>query len=121
MPSIKEKLEKSKSLLKNLQNWRIFVVISSFLLMVLFFGSCQLADLFRTQNVFNVRVTEAAFATNLSGKEGSYVASKNGGAYYFPWCGIAGRIKDENKVWFASRAAAEKAGYKPSTNCHGLN
>ena len=67
------------------------------------------------QAVSNQDINTAADTTG-----GEVVASKNGTKYYFPWCGIAGRIKDVNKVWFTSRADAEKAGYKPATNCHGL-
>lgn len=51
---------------------------------------------------------------------GKYVASKNGTSYHYPWCGGASRIKDENKIWFDSKEAAEKAGYKPAGNCPGL-
>lgn len=51
---------------------------------------------------------------------GQYVASKTGTKYYLPSCATAKRIKDENKVWFATKAAAEAAGYQPSTTCKGL-
>jgi hypothetical protein len=51
---------------------------------------------------------------------GEYVASKSGAKYYLPWCGGAKLIKDENKVWFASKADAEAAGYAPAANCKGL-
>lgn len=51
---------------------------------------------------------------------GEYVASKTGTKYYLPWCGTAKRIKEENKVWFSSKAEAESAGYEPAKNCKGL-
>lgn len=51
---------------------------------------------------------------------GQVVASKSGAKYYLPWCGGAKLIKDANKVWFASREAAEAAGYQPAANCKGL-
>lgn len=51
---------------------------------------------------------------------GQYVASKNGTKYYLPWCGGAARIKEENKVWFASKEEAEAKGYEPAANCQGL-
>lgn len=51
---------------------------------------------------------------------GQYVASKNGTKYYLPWCGSVKNIKEENKVWFATKADAEKAGYAPASNCKGL-
>lgn len=51
---------------------------------------------------------------------GSYVASKTGTKYYLPWCGTAKRIKEENRVWFGSKEAAEAAGYEPASNCKGM-
>lgn len=60
----------------------------------------------------------AAAAAITSG--GKYVASKNGKAYYFPWCGTVSRIKEENKVWFNSEEEARKAGYEPAKNCKGM-
>lgn len=51
---------------------------------------------------------------------GKYVASKNGTKYHLPWCSGAQRIKDENKVWFDSKTAAEAAGYTPAGNCPGI-
>lgn len=51
---------------------------------------------------------------------GQLVASKTGTKYYLPWCGSARRIKEENKIWFASKAEAEAAGYEPAKNCKGL-
>lgn len=51
---------------------------------------------------------------------GQYVASKNGSAYYLPFCGGASRIKEENKVWFSSKAEAEAKGYRPAKNCKGI-
>ena len=52
--------------------------------------------------------------------QGTYVASKSGSAYHFPWCSGAQRIKEENKVWFATKEEAEAAGYRPASNCKGL-
>lgn len=51
---------------------------------------------------------------------GNYVASKNGTKYYFPWCGAAQKISEKNKISFASKEEAEKAGYEPAANCKGL-
>ena len=51
---------------------------------------------------------------------GTYVASKSGDKYYWPSCSAVARIKDENKVWFASAAEAKAAGYTPGANCPGL-
>ncbi len=49
-----------------------------------------------------------------------YVASKSGTKYHLPWCGGAKQIKEENKVWFATKEEAEKAGYTPASNCKGI-
>lgn len=50
----------------------------------------------------------------------TYVASKGGTKYHLPWCPGAKRIKEENKVWFATKSDAEKAGYTPASNCKGI-
>ena len=52
---------------------------------------------------------------------GTYVASKNGSAYYLENCAGAKRIKPENKIDFATEAEARAAGYKPAANCQGLS
>lgn len=52
--------------------------------------------------------------------EGGYVASKSGAKYHLPWCGSAKQIKEENKIWFATKEEAEKAGYTPASNCKGI-
>lgn len=51
---------------------------------------------------------------------GAVVASKTGTKYHLPWCAGAQKIREENKIWFATRADAEIAGYTPATNCKGL-
>jgi hypothetical protein len=48
---------------------------------------------------------------------GAYVASKNGKKYYPIDCAGAKRIKDENKVFFATPAAATAAGYSLGAGC----
>ena len=52
--------------------------------------------------------------------EKAFVGSKNSDKYHFPWCSGAKRIKEENKIWFATREEAEAAGYTPAANCKGL-
>jgi hypothetical protein len=63
------------------------------------------------------RGMKSSLTTHVSG---AIVASKTGTKYHFPWCSGAARIKDENKVWFASEADARTAGYTPASNCKGL-
>ena len=43
---------------------------------------------------------------------GKYIASKTGVKYHVPKCDWAKRIKKSNAVWFNSKEAAKKAGYK---------
>ncbi len=62
----------------------------------------------------------AGVPTEASAKAGKYVASKNGTKYYLTTCSGAARISEANKIWFASAAAAQAAGYAPAVNCPGL-
>lgn len=58
-----------------------------------------------------------ASTTTATSAAGRIVASKNGTKYYPAGCAGANRISDENKVWFASVAAATNAGYALAANC----
>ena len=49
-----------------------------------------------------------------------FVASKNGKKYHYVWCDSASSIKDENKIFFATKEEAQAAGYEPAANCKGL-
>jgi hypothetical protein len=62
----------------------------------------------------------AAVVDALPMTKGTYVASKSGSKYYLPACSGAKRIKDENKIWFATKQEAESAGYEAATTCKGL-
>jgi len=50
----------------------------------------------------------------------NFVASKNGSKYYLPTCAGASKINDANKIWFATAADAQAAGYTAAANCKGL-
>ncbi len=65
-------------------------------------------------------IEHAANAVENAPLEAGYVASKNGTKYHLPWCGSANQIKEENKIWFATKAEAEQAGYTPASNCKGI-
>ncbi len=52
--------------------------------------------------------------------KGFLVASKSGKKYHFPSCAGAAQVAEKNKIWFASYAEAQKAGYTPAANCPGL-
>jgi hypothetical protein len=62
----------------------------------------------------------AAVAATTPKDATTYVGSKNGETYQFPWCPGALRVKDENKVVFQSKQEAEAAGYRPAANCKGM-
>ena len=66
--------------------------------------------------------TGEAKMTNTSASTGigKVVASKNGTKYYLPNCSSVKRIKEENKIWFASIEEAKQAGYSPAANCLGI-
>ena len=51
---------------------------------------------------------------------GPYVASKSGSKYYLVSCSGVKRIKEENKIFFASVHDAVASGYSPAANCPGL-
>lgn len=51
---------------------------------------------------------------------GSYVGSINSTKYHLPWCAGAKQIKEENKIWFATKEDAAAAGYSPAANCKGI-
>ena len=61
-------------------------------------------------------VDQTANVINAVGK-GSVVVSKNGSKYHYPYCSSAKQIKEENKIVFATPAAAEAAGYTLAANC----
>ncbi len=59
-------------------------------------------------------------ALGVANEGGAVVGSRSGTVYHLPWCSGAERIKEENKVWFASPEAARAAGYRPAGKCKGL-
>ncbi|MCR4330545.1 MAG: hypothetical protein NUV49_01545 [Patescibacteria group bacterium] len=131
--SIKDIIEKSKYLIKHLENKEIFTVLTIILVAFASFGLGRLSKIedsafpVRVENTASVLVGAGnelpktiAVPKQASTKEGSYVASKTGEKYHLPWCSGAQRIKEENKVWFNSKEAAEQAGYTPAANCKGL-
>lgn len=69
-----------------------------------------------------ISVSQAAAAADSVSMQvgGQVVASRKGSAYHFPWCSGATSIAPQNKIWFASSAAAQAAGYRPAKNCKGL-
>lgn len=91
-------------------------------------GSIQAAGVVMTKSapetLVGEEVTESGRSATMSSAPsdavGQYVGSKNSDKYHLPSCSGAERIAEANKVWFASREAAEAAGYTPAGNCPGL-
>ena len=52
--------------------------------------------------------------------EGMYVGAKSGKTYYLPWCAGVKRIKEENKIWFATEVDAKARGYSPTLSCNWI-
>src|SRR3989344_279046 len=101
-----------------LSEWGILILV--FLLSIASFGLGRLSALESARPPVSVSKAQVASDSNAIAPGGQVVASKSGSAYYYPWCGGAGRISEQNKVWFKSEAAAKKAGYAPAKNCKGL-
>ena len=83
----------------------------------------QPAEVILTQS--EARPAPAAPATETTAKptpseSTQLVASKNGSKYHYLWCSGAKQMKEENKIYFDSVAAARAAGYTPAANCKGL-
>lgn len=47
-------------------------------------------------------------------KQKKFVGSVNSNLFHDPTCSTSKRIKEENKIWFASQEEAGAAGYSPS-------
>ncbi|MBI5004743.1 MAG: hypothetical protein HZC04_00975 [Candidatus Lloydbacteria bacterium] len=142
--SIKDIADKCKSVVRALERKDIFTVLLIVLVSSASFGLGRLSGLEEKRTPIRIEQSAAAISAvaqkegmapeakkgtaglseSLSGasavQAGSFVASKNGTTYHFPWCSGALRIKDENKIWFDTKEAAERAGYHPAGNCKGL-
>lgn len=95
---------------------------TSFLLVALIaFGLGRLSAVAKNKPALTIERASLGALANPEGiSENTFVASKNGTAYYLPSCAGVGRIKEENKIWFSSGKEAEKLGYKPASNCPGI-
>lgn len=58
--------------------------------------------------------TESPSQTDI---QGTYVGSLDSDKYHSPSCQHAGRILEENEIWFTSGAEAQAAGYTPCGTC----
>lgn len=104
----------------------IFLVVAIFLIALASFGIGRLSVLYEVKEPLRIEYPEGqgaavtSAAVDITAENGSYVASLSGSRYHLPWCSGAQNIKEENKIWFATKEEAEIAGYTPATNCPGI-
>ena len=98
---------------------RIWLVLGIFLAIFAAFGLGRLSKI-QEGRAASPTLSQVAIPVTATAIEGKFVASKNGSRYYYPWCGGASRIKDENRVWFKTTGEARAAGITPASNCKGL-
>jgi len=60
---------------------------------------------------------QAAVAGGSPVSDSRVFASRNGAVYYYSWCSGASRVKEENKVWFATNKEAEQTGLRRASGC----
>ena len=113
---LSEKVERVKAFINENQS-DLLIALSFLLIALVGFGLGRLSYLVQNKPPITV---EGVNLGAVSAPEALFVASKNGTAYYPPSCAGAGRIKEENKIWFSSQKEAESLGYKPASNCPGL-
>ena len=123
-------LAKLKNFVKN-NSSDIFIVVAIILVALIGFGIGRLTapkavpiqiknmEQASVEELIGEQVVPTSVGTP-AGQAGKVVASKNSDKYHLPECPGAKQISEENKIWFDSIEAAEKAGYKPAGNCPGL-
>ena len=70
-----------------------------------------------TKNYISTNVVTPQNTKNLASSTNSFFASKRGHKYYPVGCSAGKAIKKENRVYFATREEATKAGYTLSSSC----
>ena len=105
----------------------VFLVSLVVLTGVLGFGLGRLSKITQSREAVRVERSLPSGERGLTSKgsetsnvSDTFVASKNGTKYFYPWCAGANLISPQNKTAFATRAEAERAGYAPAQNCKGL-
>lgn len=133
--SIKEILKKCKGFFGSADNKDLFIVLVIILSSLASFGLGRLSKIEESKTPIIIENSASNSASVIMAGSpvggsslpeakiqtgGGYVASKNGTKYYLPWCGGAQKISQKNKIPFASKEEAEKAGYQPAANCKGI-
>lgn len=122
--SIRYMYEKLKSFLRDDTT---YMAILLFLVAIISFGLGRqsVTDVSTKQQSAGVIFTDVPVLQNtlpleLDVIQTQVVVSKSGTKYHLLTCSGANRIKDENKIFFASAEFAQAAGYTPAANCPGL-
>ena len=97
----------------------VYLTLLTVIVGLLGFGLGRLSKL-EDRKVPIVIKNEGAITAGASKYIASYVASKTGSSYYFPWCIGVKKIKEANKIWFDTEEEALSAGYNKAANCRGL-
>lgn len=84
------------------------------------FGLGRLSALETKKEPVTIKYPYDTNTSDLEAVAGQIIASKTGTKYHFPWCSGAKAISEKNRIIFASKEEAEKAGYAPAGNCKGL-
>lgn len=122
-------LSETIKLCKRLAGWvktnerELFLTAVIILVAVISFGLGRLSKIREEKTPITIeedRQPNSQRATLTVGEDKIFVASKNGKKYYYAWCESSQKIKESNRVWFATKEEAEKAGYEPAANCRGL-
>ena len=72
---------------------------------------------FPNQNINQEASIILSTANNLNSTGKNFFASNRGSKYYPVGCSAGKDLKPENRVYFETREAAEKAGYELSSSC----
>lgn len=139
MHSIKDIKEKIKGYWSSGSAWSDDLFLLAIIILVAFFsfGLGRLSALHESktplrienipkevlQDTQNNSIQTKQVATTLTSRipeNATYVASKTGKKYHYPWCAGAQRISEENRIYFKSKEEAEAQGYTPASNCKGL-
>ena len=128
---------------KRIKSWSkinkndLIIAVGFFLAAVMSFGLGRLSILAESQRKEPINIQRRVFQdSDIPGKQIAaknietdlkndmaallYVGSKNSNKYHLPDCPGALRIKEENKIWFSSKAEAENLGYIQADNCAGF-
>ena len=99
----------------------LYLAVVIILVAIISFGLGRLSKIREEKTPITIENIESDANKAVENKNDKiFVASKNGKKYYYAWCESAKIIKEQNRVWFSTQAAAEKAGYEPASNCKGL-